>query len=76
MDEAKKIKGPELDLRTPAEKRRDNRDAAICQEFIALVKQHPKAKPYRLFSVIGDRYGMSSYGVAKVLGRCGYYHTK
>ncbi len=62
-----------IDVRTPSEIRREKRDAMLSNDFKALVRQQPTAKPYRLFSVIGEKYSMSSYGVAKVLTRMGLY---
>lgn len=62
-----------VELRTPAEIRRDERDAALCNEYNVLLRQQPTAKPYRLFAVLADKYTLSKYGIAKILKRHGVY---
>ncbi len=62
-----------IDLRTPAEVKRAERDRALCEEYNALVRQQPTAKPYRLFGALAKRYSLSGYGVAKILQKRGAY---
>ena len=62
-----------IDLRTEAEKQRDELHAHICADYRQVLKEQPHARPYRVMAVIGNRYGMTTQGIAALLRRTGDY---
>lgn len=62
-----------IDLRTDKERMRDELHKQICDEYIALSQQQPTAKPYRIFNAIGEKFGFTKIGVAKIVQRGGLY---
>lgn len=65
----------EIDLRTPREKRRDERRREICQAYIGLSDKHPDCKPYRIMTALARQFGMTTPGVKYVLETEGLYRT-
>lgn len=65
----------QIDLRTPREKERDQRHAAICNEFLTLTNQMPDAPTHRIFGLIADRHGMTIPGVRNIVIKAGLYTT-
>ena len=66
----------ELDTRTEYQKKVADRQAAISREYLELKNEHDELKPWRLFSVIAERHGMTAEGVKQVLIRAGLYTIK
>ena len=64
-----------IDVRTPAEKARDEKHAAICRAYLALTNQHPECKPHRLMSIVAKQYGMTVPGIKNVLTSRGLYEV-
>ena len=54
----------ELNLLTPAERARAERDARICADFKNL---RPKARPWRIFHVLADKYEISAMQVYNII---------
>lgn len=54
---------------TPTEIEREKKHDSICREFSNLRNIHPDVSAYRLFAAIGERVGMTSMGVMRVLQR-------
>lgn len=63
----------ELDFRTEYQKKVAQKRTAIANEYQELKKDHADVKPWRLFSVIGDRHGMTAEGIKQILIRAGLY---
>ena len=66
----------DVDLRTPKERERDNRNESVCQLYLQLRNEQPQAAPYRIFSAIADRHNMSQMGVMRIVERAGLYQPK
>lgn len=66
----------QIDLRTAKEKERDQKHAAICNEFLTLKNQMPNAATHRIFGLIADRHGMTIPGVRNIVIKAGLYTTK
>ena len=62
-----------IDVRTPAEKAREERHRAICNAYLAMSNQHPECRPHRLMGVLAGKYGMTVPGIRKVLEQNGLY---
>lgn len=65
----------ELDFRTEYQKKVAAKRTAIANEYIELRNDHAEVKPWRLFSVIAERYGMTADGIKQILIRAGLYET-
>ena len=65
-----------VDLRTPKEIARDERNESVCKMFLALVNEQPGAAPYRIFGAIAQSKGLSAMGVMRIVERAGLYSTK
>ena len=65
----------EVDLRTPSEKVRAERNEAICRMFLTLRNEQPGAAPNRIFCAIASKYGMTSMGVRRICERGGLYQS-
>ena len=64
-----------IDVRTPAEKERDEKHKAICRDYLSLSNQHPDCKPHRLMSIVAKQYGMTVPGIKNVLASRGLYEA-
>lgn len=62
-----------IDVRTPAEKAREERHRAICRAYLGLSSQHPECRPYRIMSILARQYGMTVPGIKNVLTSRGLY---
>lgn len=62
-----------IDVRTPAEKAREERHKAICQAYLSLCNQHPDCKPHRLMTIVAKQFGMTVPGVKNVISSNGLY---
>jgi len=56
-----------IDLRTPKEKQRDERNRRIRHDFGQLRKDMPEAADYRLFVLLGCRYNMSWNSIRNIV---------
>ena len=65
----------QIDLRTPKEKERDQKHAAICNEFLTLTNQMPTAATHRLFGLIDERHKLTIPGVRNIVIKAGLYAT-
>lgn len=66
----------EIDVRTPAERKRDEKHRAICQAYLNLSSQYPNYKPYRIMAALARQFGMTTPGIKNVLEAKGLYGTK
>lgn len=66
----------DLDLRTATERERDELHAKIRTDYQSIIKELPHARPYRVMSVLGQRYGWTTQGIASLLIRTGVYTPK
>ena len=49
-----------IDLRTPAERARDERNKQICDQYRKYIKEMPDIAPHRLFRFIAEDIGMTA----------------
>ena len=56
-----------MDIRTPKEKERDERNAKIRSEYRRLKSENPQAADYRLFSAIAKQYRLSWQSVRNIV---------
>ena len=64
------------DLRTPIEKKRDEKHQRICQMFLDLSNRQPNVAPHRIFGVIAQEVGMTVPGVKHIIVKNGLYTTQ
>lgn len=64
-----------IDVRTPAEKAREERHRAICRSYLSLTNEHPDCKPHRIMSIVAKQYGMTVPGIKNVLTSRGLYEA-
>ena len=62
-----------IDLRTPAERARDERNKQICDQYRKYIKEMPDIAPHRLFRFIAEDIGMTVPGVRKIIINAGRY---
>lgn len=58
-------------LKTPYERRKEERNRNICSDFSAWAASNPEAKPNRVFMALGEKYGMSIMGIKKIVKQNG-----
>ena len=63
----------ELNLLTPAERARAERDAMVCADFKNL---RPKARPWRIFNALADKYDISAMQIYNIITSNGLYSSK
>lgn len=65
----------EIDLLTPIERKRKERNESIIAEFKELMQEFRAKgyKPYRVFQALAKKYGMTTPGVRFVLVSAGVY---
>lgn len=56
-----------MDIRTPKERERDERNSKIRGDYARLHNEYPTASAYRLFTIIGKQYRLSWQSVRKVV---------
>lgn len=49
----------DIDIRTEAEKKKDEKKALIVSEYCDLKKLHKEAAPHRLYKILAERHGMA-----------------
>lgn len=62
-----------IDVRTPIEKARDERNKLICDNFLKYSNEMPTVAPHRIFRLIAEKVGMTVPGVKNVVVRNGLY---
>lgn len=65
---------PTAELRTDAEKARDAKHRAICNDFLTLSNSAPGAAAHRLFRVIADKYEMTVPSIRRIVINAGLYN--
>lgn len=65
----------ELEILTPAEKARQARNNKICEEYKKL-KASTNARPWRIFSALSERFGMTPTGIYFVVRDGGLYASR
>ena len=65
-----------IDVRTPIEKARDERNKRICNKFLQLSNEMPDCRPHRIFGLIAESVGMTIPGVKKIIVDNGLYQCK
>lgn len=65
-----------IDVRTPIEKKRDERNKLICESFLKLSNEMPDCSPHRIFRMIAERVDMTIPGVKNIVINNGLYQTK
>ncbi len=65
-----------IDVRTPIEKARDERNKNICDSFLKYSNEMPEVAPHRIFSLIAGHVGMTVPGVKKIIIDNGLYKCK
>ncbi|MBR5043042.1 MAG: hypothetical protein IKX67_07355 [Bacteroidales bacterium] len=63
----------DIELRTPAQRAKEERSDAICSDFLTAYKAHPEATPHRIICGIADKYGLTDVGVKAILTKRGIY---
>ena len=56
-----------IDLRTPKERERDERNRQIRNEYRRLKSENPKTSDYRMFVALGRKYNLSWVSVRKIV---------
>lgn len=56
-----------MDIRTPKEKERDERNRRIRNDFKMLRSENPDAKDYRLFSILAKQYKLSWMSIRNIV---------
>ena len=64
-----------LDLRTKAERQRDEMRETVCKEFIDSYTEHPSFSPNRHMEVIARRHELTTMGVKYMLVKKGIYKS-
>lgn len=54
-------------LKTPHERRKEERNRNICSDYSAWAASNPEAKPNRVFMALGEKYGMTIMGIKKIV---------
>lgn len=67
---------PQIDMRTVAEKEREARHKAICEEYLTLALASPSTSRYRLLTAIATHHKLTIPGVRKILIKAGLYITR
>lgn len=62
-----------IDVRTPIEKARDERNRLICESFLKLSNEMPDCRPHRIFRLIAEQVKMTVPGVRHVIVSNGLY---
>lgn len=65
-----------IDLRTEAEKQRAALHDSIRNDYKQIIRTQPHARPYRVMTTLGQRYGWTTQGIAALLKRSGDYTPK
>ena len=63
-----------LDLRTKAQKERDERDAKIISDYLASRSESPEYSRHRVHCFLASRYEMTYPTIAKILTAAGVNH--
>jgi len=63
----------ELDLLTPAERARAERDRKMCAEYSSMKEM---ARPWRIFGRLADKYNISTMQVFNIITSNGLYSPK
>lgn len=63
----------ELDLLTPAERTRAERDRRVCAEYSSM---KDTARPWRIFGRLADKYNISAMQVFNIITSNGLYSPK
>lgn len=65
-----------IDVRTPIEKARDERNKLICDSFLKYSNEMPDCAPHRIFRLIAEKVGMTIPGVKKIIVDNGLYQCQ
>lgn len=65
-----------IDIRTKTEKEREAKHRAICNDFLTMTNEMTGIAAHRIFTVIAQRYGMTTPGVRNIVIKAGLYATK
>lgn len=65
-----------IDVRTPIEKARDERNKLICDSFLKYSNEMPDCAPNRIFGLIAERVGMTIPGVKRIIVNNGLYQCR
>lgn len=63
----------ELNLLTPTERAKEERNAQIAADYTVM---KGKARPWRIFSALAEKYNMTATGIYLVIARKGLYTSK
>lgn len=63
----------DIDLRSPAQRARDERSDGICSDFLAAYKAHPEATPHSIIRAIAEKYALTEVGIKAILTKKGIY---
>lgn len=64
-----------IDLRTPAEKERDERNARMAEQYKELRKQNPDASVQRICKAVAEQNGLSLPSVKNIMKTMGVIQT-
>lgn len=62
-----------IDVRTPIERARDERNKLICDNFLRMSNEMPGVAPHRIMRLIAEKVGMTVPGVKSVIVAQGLY---
>ena len=65
----------DIDMRTPAQRAKDERQDRVCARFRELYAHHPESSLHRIICTIADEVGMTYQGVKDILIARGIYVT-
>lgn len=62
-----------MDLRTPTEKARQERDAKLCADYKELRENNPTCSDNRIFCALAEQNGLTIMGIKGIIKRNGAY---
>lgn len=62
-----------MDLRTPTEKARQERDAKLCADYKELRESNPTCSDNRIFGALAEDNGLTIMGIKGIIKRNGAY---
>lgn len=65
-----------LDLRTPIEKARDERNKNICEYFLKCSNEMPDCAPHRIFRLVAEKFCMTVPGIKNIVVANGLYQPQ
>lgn len=63
----------ELNLLTPAERAKEERNTQICEDY---KQMKDKARPWRIFYALAEKYGMTATNIYNVVTNKGLYKSR